>query len=552
MNKSNTVVVRGVATLFLIVFISLFTCCGVKSGASNTLPGDVSNQRAPLLVDTDTDKLPVNSYVFTLSKGKVNKTGEYTRKEIESFLCANSFSYINTADLFRKKSDYAYIDNKVTVRKGVRLGYRVVPRYYLKPKTLTEDAKEAYLDNEISKWFEETVTVKCKGKFNHHDLNTTIKFFEQVNKVVGYKKFVFDLKATVTNIVVEFSADAPPRDHLALAGRAIILSDTLRVLFYQEKDDIKVETSRAVSDLLSNNSRMLRYTPEEMAFRKTNRLVKIYMTNVRSQQIRSLVLLHELLHAIGFSGHSPYAESYLYPVPMPVSNTVGHDISTQELLNNPLSTHALRLVEMLYRPEILPGMTLKEAGQVLAGLKLKSLTSNESALSFLVNQKIQLEQKRSDLLERTRFQIRRKPIIHRLLYELGGTRELLREEVLEKENKLPPHQTKGKSLIKIIALNRQLVRQRLSEVESQIKRLKTTSDVKSGPQIRRLKRQVQLRKEDIGIWDKLDKEYRETLTTMRKLESEELRINDNDEMVMKTLRRIIRQLSSIKAEVSRL
>jgi len=64
------------------------------------------------------------------------------------------------------------------------------------------------------------------------------------------------------------------------------------------------------------------------------------------------------MHTLGFAGHSPYKDSGLYPFIVPAYRW-------RRWNKDPISPLGQRMVEMLYRPEILPGMTIKEAGEIL-------------------------------------------------------------------------------------------------------------------------------------------------------------------------------------------
>lgn len=325
-----------------------------------------------------------SKYSYTMAADKAYNPDEYTRKEIESFLSACVPGYIRAEDLARKGETY-----------------------HVKAREIDNNQRKLAESAEINKWFEDQVTVTSKGKLTVLDIDTIIEFFKKINRVIGKEKFVYKPGLEVANIVIEL---APPGKSLNLgrhAGETSLLQDNLRVRITTSDRDMKphIETYTSKHERVINESRIIKFYPRELEFMKNNRLVKVYMKNILDPHTRYFAFIHELLHSIGFHGHSPYDDSHLFPLPVKAFP------GTLPILrnNNPLITPlAERMVEILYRPEILPGMTVKEAGSVLTGLKRIDKCSKNEIAAYLKDKKKQLEKQKNVILEKEKKEYNRR------------------------------------------------------------------------------------------------------------------------------------------------
>lgn len=495
-------------------------------------------------------EIPV--YTYRLSLEKEDVPGEYTRREIESFLCAHAMNFISTHDLVRSKNKYIY-ENHFNVsisRKRKTVSTRMLPLYYLRRKTLSDPQRATLEGMEINKWFEDRVTVMCKGDFSTEDLETVKYFVGEVNRVIGRDLFHLDPDLEVANIVVEFPGTPAATNPLAYVGEAACLEDNMRVVFFKDKDKMKLDTYKTGAEKVVHRSRLVKFTPAELEFRKKNRLIKVYITNILNPRIRSLVVLHELMHSVGFTGHSPYGQSNIYPVPNPYKAASVVEIQRPNWVYDRLSPLAKRMIELLYRPEILPGMTLKEAAGVAARLRYRAGTTDDEIRRFLENRKKILLQQKAGMLEKAERNWNRKDEIYADLFQLGIKKEKLTKEILEKENRVSETLVKKLNILAVITLNRVQVEKRLKKLEAQV----SESEARGGEEKRlsELKRQVLLSKEDLEIWADLRSEMESLLDKIRLLEAEELEVHTEDDRMMERLRRVVRQLSAIEKELERL
>jgi hypothetical protein len=121
------------------------------------------------------------------------------------------------------------------------------------------------------------------------------------------------------------------------------------------------------------------------------------MKNILDPHTRYYAFIHELFHSIGFPGHSPYHESYLFPLPVRVINGPLPIFES----DSPIFTGLGKcMVEILYRPEILPGMSIKEAGEVLSRLKRIDKTPKNKIISYLLERKNRLENEKKTIIEK--------------------------------------------------------------------------------------------------------------------------------------------------------
>ncbi|MCP5107647.1 MAG: hypothetical protein GY950_29940 [bacterium] len=487
----------------------------------------------------------IRSYEYTLSPPKNDLPGRYTRKEIESFLAASAFGFITRDDVYQGTKPTVLLIKYKNTKK-----YMTVPWYITKYKELTAKKRKEILNLEINKWFEKKVTVVCKGNPTPEDLETVTYFFNEVNGIIGEEKFVREDGADAGNIVIEFSGTAPPGNVETYIGESACLEDNLRVIFYPVSNRMVIDTYKAGSGLLVSRSQLITFTPAEMAYRKKHRLIKISITNIVNPIIRRLVVFHELSHAVGLSGHSPYPGSNVFPLPTPV-RFIKDKREGEVVVRNDrtaFSGLARRMVEILYRPEILPGMTIKEAGEVLTPIKHLDITPIVEITAYLEKRKKVLEEQKKTLLDRAKVNFDRRNAIHRLLTELEDEKEKITKEV-KKENKLDKEATKNKNEAEIIRLNGNRVETLLRALEAGAAALEGKQG--STRKLKALKKKIMLRKEDLEIYDQIVNDIETNKKRVAQLEAEEKNINKEEDDMTTTLRRIVRQLKTIEAEIKR-
>jgi hypothetical protein len=458
----------------------------------------------------------VEPYSFTLAPGKTARPDEYSRKEIESFLCAAIPNYIESTDVYKISRDDTY---------GV------------KAKHLSPKQKEELENREICKWFEETVTVTSRGNVTVLDKKSIGRFFDTVNQVIGKKKFVYKPGLEIANIVIVLASPDSTGEVQKYLGETSVLEDDLRVRLTLKNRKVQVETYKAGRGILLNRTQQIDYTPGEKEFMKENRLVKVYIRNILDPLRRHGALTHELLHATGLPGHSPYYESNLFPlaIKVPYSGLSGPVIA-------PL---AGRMVEMLYRPEILAGMTIKKAGLVLTQLKHKNKTPKEQIIAFLAAEKKVLEKQKQDLLEEEKRNYEKRTAGYIKLDRLVRKERWFLEELeeIKVDNKISTKIVETMAAAPSLTVKLSLIRTEIILLKAQKRRL-TEETSKAAWKTRR---QVKLIDEQLvvlndllkvaGEIDRVEKEIENTRLFKRKTEVET------------TLRRILRQLTCIERQL---
>jgi hypothetical protein len=205
------------------------------------------------------------------------------------------------------------------------------------------------------------------------------------------------------------------------------------------------------------------------------------------------------------------------------------------------------MVEILYRPEILPAMSIKEAGEVLTHLKYREKTTSLEIKAFLAQKKKVLENRKTALLKKARPQVERREEIDGILIRLYEKREKLSKEV-EKENKLDEILTKGKSTAVILQINIGLLKYKLERLEEQVNGLR---DQKNPPKkLKKIGRQIALWKEDQEVLIEILGEVKKNENRIRQLQKEEKIIDFADDAINRQLRRIVRQLGVIDEEMA--
>lgn len=502
----------------------------------------VSGQR--LLPAPLPEKPEIRSYEFTLSLETIPENPLwpfYSRREVESFLCAAAPGFIELSDVYTGQSrPYLTTDGYLlTKQKGM------LHRFFIRYKEVDQKQRKILESREINKWFEEPVTLICKGHPTARDINTITYFIDTVNQIIGREKFVYTGDGDVGNIIVEFSGGEELRDGMGpvdYIGESACLADPMRVAFYKENNKMKFHQYRVSFKGVSDTAVFVKYSPAEEAFGKKNRIIKIHIANVMDRNIRDMVLIHELFHSLGICGHSPYIDSNLFPLPIPIGDLESISRLPSEMGKKKISPLTRRMIEMLYRPEILPGMSLKEAGQVLAHLKHREKTSAGEIEAFLEQRKRVLETKKTTLLEKARQRLERREEMHGILFRLDAKKEKLQKEV-KKENKLAENLVKDMGPAMILRMNIGLVKGKLNQLEQQ--RNKKTK-------VKNLERQIVLRKEDIQVLSDILAEVLEIETRTRQLKREEKIMDVVDEAINQKLRLVTRQLSAIDQEMERL
>lgn len=341
----------------------------------------------PLYKKVNTDKLQKHptivtfrdSYDYKLSSSKAKNKDEYSRKQIESFLCTFVPKYITHNDL-SKKYIYKNTDSELCS----------IQEFFIRSRNINEKELKTANKMEIKKWFESKVIIVCKGSYRHKDIKCVKTFFSIVNKVIGKEKFIFDEHSDIGNIVIEFLNKKPNDSFVDFLGASMLLKDNLKTFFFKVKDKMKIMTYKANTIFASDIFDIKKLSSREQLFMGKNRFVKVFITNIAGSDLKIKTIVHELLHAIGFPGHSPYTGSSLFPVSNPVLARKNKSL---------FSKLDLCMIEMLYRPEILPAMTLEEAGKIITNLKMLKHTKREDILMFLESKKKSLGNEKVELLE---------------------------------------------------------------------------------------------------------------------------------------------------------
>ncbi|MGD2091420.1 MAG: hypothetical protein PVH61_34930 [Candidatus Aminicenantes bacterium] len=467
-------------------------------------------------------------YVYTLAPDKADKTDEYSRKEIESFLCACAPGYIEVADVYKVGA---------------------IGKYFVKAQKNLENQKKLVEKQEINKWFEDQVTVTSTGALTVLDIETIAGFFKTVNQVIGREKFIYTPGLEVANIVIEL---VPPGKFLQFhdyAGETSMLKDNLRIRITTSDQDPKphIVTYNSGIGKVITRSNNIKLTPRELEFRKNNRLVKVVLKSILDPHTRYFAFIHELFHSIGFTGHSPYYESHLFPLPVRVNKAPPPVFA----INSPVFTRLAKgMVEMLYRPEILPGMTLKEAGEVLTQLKRIDKTPKNEMISFLIERKNRLESQKKAILEQEEKEYNNRMKKYIELDQLVMKENWYLEELEEIRNDFGLSAQVVQDIREATSKMEKLVRIRreLILVENRKRRLlEKHGSLNNGEKARKARKELKRLEEEIVVLNDLLK-VEEKITA---LEPDILAAisSPRQQQVKEKLRRILRQLYSIDNEL---
>lgn len=511
--------VNKTLVITLVTVISLITACaGIDRPVTEVISTPITSEQK---VDPETiarqDFLAENNYSFTLTPEKTDRPGQYTRKEIESFLCSCVESYIRAEEVYR---------------------FAPAQSYFVRAKKHVENEKQSALNHEINKWFEDEVTVTARGNVTILDKKVIVRFYRKINQIIGKEKFLFKPGLKVANIVVEFaSPDNSLKVHEYL-GETSVLQDNLRVSMGIKNSGINLDIYRSGTGNLITNSRVIKFSPEELEFRKRNRLVKTLLQNILDPRVRHFALVHELLHTVGLVGHSPYHESQLFPLPVRAYDDPLPSLTKNSELITPM---AERMVEMLYRPDILPGMIVRETANILIDAKHLHLTGKNRIKEFLTGKKQELLVRKQKImalgkenydsrmrlyLEMGRFEIKE----HQLLEEWREIKKAYKEpaqtiDVYKKQKNL---------MAKLAHLRRELI-------------LLENGKKKYGAQ-NNSRRQYKRCNEEIAVVNDLIKLQNQAAASEQKLNA--IRgTGDRKEMEIQ-LRRVIRQLRTIDKELN--
>jgi hypothetical protein len=537
--EPRMVEIRLKKVVFKMVLISLLLITGQLlspgpfaapglTGVTPTQTGNQSDETQPEKIPPPVETEKVGIYSYALAPDKADKVDEYTRQEIESFLCACAPGYIRMEDLFEVAA---------------------MGQYFVKAKKRLENQKKMVENREINKWFEEKVTVTTKGNLTVLDIETIDGFFKKVNQVIGREKFFYRPGLEVANIVIEL---VPPGKFSQLhsqAGETSLLEDNLRIRITTSDQDPKphiVTYHTKIGKFISgfNNNKL---TPGELEFRKNNRLVKVVIKNILDPHTRHFAFVHELLHSIGFTGHSPYYESHLFPL----SVRVNKDQLPVFGKNSPIFTGlAKKMVEMLYRPEILPGMTVKEAGEVLSRLKCIEKTPKKEMISFLLDRKNRLENQKKAILEKEEkeYNLRMKKYIE--LDQLVMKEQWYLEELEEirtdyrlEARVVQDIRAADSKVKKLVRIRRELIlaqnqKKRLSEKPGALKNGEKARNARR--ELKRLGEEVVVLNDLLKVEEKIAALERDILAAISSLRQKQ---------VKEKLKRILRQLFTIESEL---
>jgi hypothetical protein len=470
----------------------------------------------------------VQKYTFTLSPDNADQPGGYTRQEIESFLCACVPDYIRSED----------------VEKVADTG-----KYIVKAKPVMENQKKLAETQEINKWFEDQVTITSKGALTDADIEILKTFFAQINRELGLKKFVYQPHLEVANIVIEGD---PPEEFPQVyqyVGETTLLHDNLgiRLTDSDQPMKLKIETYPLGTGKLVAASGAVHLTPAEMEFRKNQRLVKVRMKYIVDPQVRHFAMVHELLHALGFTGHSPYYESHLFPLPVRAYNGLLLDLRPSGRILTPM---AERMVEMLYRPELLPGMTIKEAGEILSSLKPVVQTPKTETSAFLLAKKDCLQGRKKILLEKEEKKYNRKMARYIELDRLLTREQWLWDELQEIRHDYGRDADIVADLVRSTSLLGKLVRIRSELILGETSRrwwLEKRNTCKGPQELKKTQRELKRLQEEAVVLNDLLALENEIAPVEREVQA--ALSSPAQQEINTTLRRILRQLLTIAKEL---
>lgn len=350
--------------IFLVLGVFLFSSLTYASGKTNR----------PIIKTNEPPLKVTCQYEFILTPPKEDKADEYSRLEIENFLCAMAENFI-VAEMITR--------------------YNISSNYYIPDQETLTSQKPRVEQCEILKWFEDRVTVTSKGTVSARSENTIRAFYQRVNQIIGQEKFIYQPQLAVANIIIQLEENLLEEESPHYLGETSLLQDNLRTRLGINDGGVYLDIYTIGNTPVIVDSKQISFTPEELQFRTTNRLVKVYLNLTKHPRMQHFSLVHELMHTLGFCGHSPFLESFLFPYPVDCYTESIPNLSKEPLR---LTGLAERAIEMLYRPELLPGMTLKQATPLLSRLKLRALTPDQEIIATLNTLNQELIENKKQLL----------------------------------------------------------------------------------------------------------------------------------------------------------
>lgn len=375
-----------------LALLSLLIACGKPPPVATPPPAAVPT-------------LPRQSpYEYQLAPGTVSPSGGYSRMDLENFLfCAADGGFSVHQALNQDPRDQSTI-GKSFVQVGI-----------------SQKIRDHIMRREVSRWFENPVTVRLRGEVTPAIRRMTERFFSEVNRFSGTTRFLVLPGTEAAHIMIRVGLLKEPLDtrRYLQVGESSGLSDRMRVHLRPGAERLLVDTFTAEAVSQPLNARFIRFTPEDLEFLKRHRMVKVFIHRWSRPDIQENVLVHELLHAVGLPGHSPFTRCGLFPLANPRPGNTGGTM---------LSPLSATLVEMLYRREIGTGMSLEEAANILSSLPRLDDTGPELTRRVLRERMDHLEAARDRLLTvwLPRFRER-----IRMLVELDGLARRERDLFLE-------------------------------------------------------------------------------------------------------------------------
>ncbi len=486
-----------------------------------------------VVIDRSEFDKTIYTYTLSLPVPESNKEvrNTYDRTVVESFLCSQVDNFIRSEELLSLPATESTPTQYFTRRK-INAGNQI---------------KQAY-DAVIHKWFEDKVTVTCRGNLTILDINVIRNFYKKVNQLIGNEKFEFKPNRETANIIIEI---APPDNsdmiHKYL-GETTILNDNLRTRIGIKDTNIEIDQYKSGIGEFINYARSITFTPAEKKFRKENRLVKSRIMNVLDPQIRHFTLVHELFHTLGFSGHSPYPESYLFPVPAKSYKDSFRGLLLGSKLMTPM---AEQMTKILYRPEVLPGMSVKEAAVLLT--KLNQDDGKEAALCYFKSIQPQLLERKQHILQQAKENYDRRMAIYIEIAKLER-KEL---DLLAELEEIRTYKKDSLDIIAEIKTTKSLVG-RLGRIRREVILIQNNKKkfqaqlkdrTKSKSEHYRLRKKIKLCDEELVVLNDILNTQEASAAEERKIT--QVRSGDNRSVLEKKLQHVVRQLSIVNKQLNK-
>ena len=304
---------------------------------------------ALMLAAAGAARTPLLGKTFDGTAPYSDQDGKYSRFEQENFLCLLAAGFIGLKDVTQNRLG-AYVDH-------ARYAMNIIPDTRL-----------------IVKWTHDPVRVVCLGSPTAADVATVKDFIAMVNAILGEERFIYgppDFDAANVVIVTEkpiFTKDDICRQKIRISGFCNFMLKPLAWAYGFPAVD---QTIPALT-------------------RSSDRQVMVFIRGFVDQVLRSNALRHELMHALGFPGHSPDPRSILFPL-----QVCNYRSSRQRLL----SSLDREMIGLLFRPEILPGMNLAEVKRLLPDLRRGAFASPATVQGYLQERRDAIWESRNSLLK---------------------------------------------------------------------------------------------------------------------------------------------------------